>query len=143
MHKLQMYENLRDMLEREVTEIEKKGDLDAQSLEHLYKLMATLKNTDKCIDREEGGASYGRSYDRSYDDMRMMPDMSYDRDRYGRFSRDNFRDSSYRGRSYDGRSYEYSRDNARQKMMDKLNMLMDEATNENERQAIMDCMNKI
>lgn len=144
MHKLQMYENLRDMLEREVTEIEKKNELDAQSLDHLYKLMATLKNTDKCIDREEGGSSYGRNYDirGSYgnygnDSYGMMPDMSYDR--YGRESRDNFRNSSYRMRSYDGHSY----GDSRQKMMDKLNMLMNEATNENERQAIMDCMNKI
>ena len=127
MHKTQMYENLRDMLEQEVTEIEKKGNLDAQSLDHLYKLMATLKNTDKCIDREEG-ASYGRNG--SYGDMSMMP--SYER--YGRYSRDNFRDSSYRMRSYD---------DSRQKMMDKLNMLMNEATNENERQAIMDCMNRM
>lgn len=129
MHKIQMYENLRDMLEQEVTEIERKGNLDAQSLDHLYKLMATLKNTDKCIEREEGGSSYGRSYN-----MRgsYMPDM---------MSRDNFRDSSYRGRSYDGRSYD--RENARQKMINRLNMLMDEATNDNERQAIMDCMNKI
>ena len=129
MHRLQMYENLRDMLEQEVTEIERKGSLDAQSLDHLYKLMATLKNTDKCLEREEGGSSYGRSYN-----MRgsYMPDM---------MSRDNFRDSSYRGGSYDGRSYD--RENARQKMIDRLNMLMDEATNENERQAIMDCMNKI
>ena len=133
MHKTQMYENLRDMLEREVTEIEKKGNLDAQSLDHLYKLMATLKNTDKCIDREEG-SSYGRNYDirGSYGNMDMMP--SYERDRYGRYSRDNFRDSSYRMRSYD---------DSRQKMMDKLNMLMNEATNENERQAIMDCMNRM
>ena len=132
MHNLQMYESLRDMLEREVTEIEKKGTLDAQSLDHLYKLMATLKNTDKCIDREEGAS---RNYDirGSYGNMAMMP--SYER--YGRYSRDNFRDSSYRG--YEGRSYEDSR----HKMMDKLNMLMDEATNENERQAIMDCMNKM
>lgn len=131
MHKTQMYENLRDMLEQEVTEIERKGNLDAQSLDHLYKLMATLKNTDKCIEREEG-ASYGRNYDirGSYGDMSMMP--SYERS--GRYSRDNFRDSSYRMRSYD---------DSRQKMMDKLNMLMNEATNENERQAIMDCMNRM
>lgn len=125
MHMMKTYENLRDMLEREVTEIEQKGQLDAQSLEHLYKLMATLKNTDKCMGYEEGN-SYGR----------MMPEMSYARDRYGRYSGDNFRDSSYRGRSYDAGQ-------SRQKMMDSLQMLMNEATNENERQAIMDCMNKM
>ena len=54
MHKLQMYESLRDMLEREVKDIEKKGDLTEQSLDHLYKLMTALKVTDRCIDREKG-----------------------------------------------------------------------------------------
>lgn len=146
MHKLQMYENLRDMLEREVTEIEKKNDLDEQSLDHLYKLMATLKNTDKCIEREKGGDSYGRSYNMRGMSRGYMPyyDMR-DRDNDGRYneSRDNFRGDSYRGRSNEsGRSYDYSRD-SRPKMMDRLQMLMDEATNENERQAIMDAMNRM
>ena len=121
MHMMKTYENLRDMLEREVTEIEQKGQLDGQSLEHLFKLMGTIKNVDKCMGYEEGN-SYGR----------MMPEMSYARDRYGRYSGDNFRDSSYRG--YD-RSYG--------KMKERLETLMNEATNENERQAIMDCMNRI
>lgn len=145
MHKQQMYESLRDMLEQEVAEIEKKGSLDAQSLDHLYKLMVTLTKTDKCIEREEGGASFG--YSRGYSQ--------------GMMSRDNFRGNSYRGGSYDGRSYNersydgrsynersydgrsYDKENSRQKIMSRLNMLMDEATNENERQAIMECMNNI
>lgn len=119
-------------------------------MDNLYKLMVTLTKTDKCIDREEGGTSFG--YSRGYSQDMM--------------SRDNFRNNSYRGGSYDGRSYNersydgrsndgrsynersydgrsYDRENARQKIMGRLNMLMNEATNENERQAIMDCMNKI
>lgn len=123
MHMMKTYENLRDMLEREVTEIEQKGQLDGQSLEHLFKLMGTIKNVDKCMGYEEGN-SYGR----------MMPEMSYARDRYGRYSGDNFRDSSYRG---------YDRSYGNQKMRERLEMLMSEATNESERQAIMDAMNKI
>lgn len=58
-HKLQMYENLRDMLEREVKDIEKTGDLTEKSLDNLYKLTTALKVVDKCIEREEGGDSYG------------------------------------------------------------------------------------
>lgn len=168
-HKLQMYEGLRDMLEREITEIEKKGDLTEPSLDNLYKLMTALKYTDKCIDREEGedGMSYGRSYanrrsygrsyaGRSYDEMsnRGMSngayDSSYDRrggrdnDNDGRYSEDNFRGYSYRGRSNEsGRSYEYSRDDSRKKMVRKLETLMDDTMSEYERQAIMDCINKI
>ena len=166
MHKLQMYENLRDMLEREVTEIEKKNDLDEVSLDHLYKLMTALKVTDRCIERE-GGESYDGSYNRgrsnrsnrsyeSYESMRMMPwayedGMSNarrgrDGDGDGRYneSRDNFRGYTNRGRSNESRgSYEYSRDNSRKKMIQKLETLMDDTLSEYERQAIMDCIEKI
>lgn len=51
-HKLQMYENLRDMLEREVSAIEHKQELDEGSLDNLYKLTTSIKVVDKCIDRE-------------------------------------------------------------------------------------------
>ena len=142
MHKLQMYENLHDMIEREVMEIEKKNDLDEMGLDHLYKLMTALKYTDKCIDREESemssknGTSYGRRYSN-----RMMPNWSYNDDRY---SEDNFRDYTNRGRSYEsGGPYEYSRDTSRKKMIQKLETLMDDTMSEHERQAIMDCIHKI
>ena len=176
MHKLTMYEDLRDMLVKEVTEIEKKGTLDAQTLDNLYKLMSTIKYTDKCIDREKGGEmsmamSYeNRSYGGSYDGMsnrngggnsRMMPwgnrsyDDSYDMgmsnarrgrdgDSDGRYSEDNFRDRSYRGReSYENSYGRYSRDTAKKKMVEKLTTLMDDTMSENERNAIMDCIDKI
>lgn len=166
MHKLQMYEGLRDMLEKEVTEIEKKGNLDPQGLDNLYKLMTALKVTDKCIEREGGesygnrrsyGRSYGGNYDGSYDEsMRMMP-WAYDdgmsnarrgrgnsRDESYEESRDNFRDRSNRGRSNESRrSYEYSRDDSRKKMVRKLETLMDDTMSDYDRQAIMDCINKI
>lgn len=140
MHRLQMYENLHDMLEQEISKIQSKGELDPQSLDNLDKLMRTVKNTDKCIDRESGGQSYG-SYNnmRSYDNMgrsMMMPMESYD---YGR-SRDNFRDPSFRGGSY-GQSYEYSRDNA--PLMQRLETMMNEARNDSERQAIKDFVNRM
>ena len=160
-HKLQMYENLRDMLEKEVTGIEKKGELDPQGLDNLYKLMTALKVTDKCIDREseEGGASrdnrMGMSYGRSYNmSNRMMPHYAYDDgmsmarrgrdgDGDGRYSEDNFRDSSYRrGNSYEN-SYGYSRDNSRKKMVEKLTTLMDDTMSEHDRNAIMDCIDRI
>ena len=172
MHKLTMYENLRDMLDKEVTEIEKKGTLDTPTLDNLYKLMSTIKYTDKCIDREKGGEmsfdnrSYGYGYGRSYDGMsnrnsnRMMPwgyrsyDDSYDMgmsnarrgrdgDGDGRYSEDNFRDRSYRGRESYENSYGYSRDTAKKKMVEKLTTLMDDTMSENERNAIMDCIDKI
>lgn len=225
MHKLQMYEDLRDMLEREVKDIQKKGEMDVQSLDNLYKLMTAIKVTDKCIEREKGEQSGGSSNNSAYgyagasnvsndysmnrggysreggsnDYSRMMPYYAMDgnsmanaanamanaanamanasnanaqgrsnerggsndgmsnarrgRDgdgdgRYNesRESRDNFRDSSNRRgsyESYDGRSYEYSRDNSRKKMIQKLETLMDDTMSESERRAIMECIEKI
>ena len=162
MHMMKTYENLHDMLEKEVMEIEKKKDLDPQSLDNLFKLMTTLKNTEKCMNYEEGGesygnrSSYGRNYNRSYDGMsnRMMPHYSYDDgmsmarrgrdgDGDGRYSEDNFRDSSYRGRGPYENSYGYSRDNSRKKMVEKLTTLMDDTMSEHDRNAIMDCIDRI
>lgn len=165
MHMMKTYENLQGMLEREIAEIEKKKDLDPQSLDNLNKLMAALKNTEKCMDYEEGGESYanrrsyGRSYDRSYrsyDGMsnRMMPEYAYDDsmsmarrgrdgDSDGRYSEDNFRNRSYRGRGSYESSYGYSRDNSRKRMVEKLTTLMDDTMSEHDRNAIMDCIEKI
>lgn len=148
MHNTVMYENLRDMLEKEVTDIQKGGALDAQKLDHLYKLMETIKNVDKHLAKEEMGASYDSRYmdgmSNNYSNaMPYMNDMSYARrDSMGRYSRDNFRDSSNRGQSYEN-SYGYSRDNARQKLTQKLSTLMDDTMSEHERNAIMDCIEKI
>lgn len=145
MHNTVMYENLRDMLEREVTDIQKGGALDAQKLDHLYKLMETIKNVNKCLDKDEMGSSYGRMDGMSNGYSRMMPymdDMSYARrDSMGRYSRDNFRDSSYRGQSYE--NYGYSRDNARQKLINKMTTLMDDTMSEAERQTIADCIDRL
>lgn len=196
-HKLQMYENLRDMLEREVKEIEKKGEFTEQSLDHLYKLMTAMKVADRCIEREQGesngmdsnrgnsNAGYSRNRGNSYDGMSQMWPTPYmmdqqsmamspndriregmreygvyadsmdmgmsnarrgrDGDSDGRYgeSRDNFRNSQDRGRESYENSYGYSRDTTKKKMIQKLETLMDDTMSEHERQAIMDCINKI
>lgn len=164
MHKTQMYENLMDMLEREVKEISNKSQLDAQTLDNLYKIMMSIKATDKHMEtlEEEGMSqergrsnarrsygsndgsygSYDGSYGESYGSYESYEGRSNARRGGGR-SRDNFRDSSYRGReSYEG-SYGYSRDNARSKMVNKLSTLLDDTMSESERNAIMDCIEKI
>ena len=108
MHKLQTYENLRDMLEREVSGIEKKGVLDIQSLDNLHKLMASIDSIDECIEREKGGEMSYNSYGRrsygggSYDGMsgRMAP-WAYDGS-YGRGSYEDGMSNARRGRDGDG-----------------------------------------
>ena len=148
MHNAQLYEEIGSMVDRGLTEVKNKGELDAQNLDYLFKLMTSKHYLDKCMDKEMGGQSYGqsyanrRSYGQSYDMMMPMESygMSMGRDSDGRFSRDNFRDPSFRRGSY-GQSYEYSRDNA--PLMQRLETMMNEARNDSERQAIKDFVNRM
>ena len=132
MHNAQLYEEIGSMVDRGLTEVKNKGELDSQNLDYLFKLMTSKHYLDKCMDKEMGGQSYGRSYGMSYD---MMPMESYGM--RGGISRDNFRDSSFRG----GSSYEYSRDN--KPLMQRLESMMNEARNDSERQAIKDFVNRM
>ena len=52
-HKLQMYENLLDMLDQEIGQIERKHNLDEKSLDNLYKLCVSSKAVMKRIGYEE------------------------------------------------------------------------------------------
>lgn len=135
MHNAQLYEEIGSMVDRGLTEVKNKGELDSQNLDYLFKLMTSKHYLDKCMDKEMGGQSYGRSYGMNYD---MMPMESYGM--RGGMSRDNFRDSSFRGGSY-GQSYEYSRDN--KPLMQRLETMMNEARNDSERQAIKDFVNRM
>lgn len=130
MHKLRMYEGLRDMLEREVAEIEKAGKIDGQSLDHLYKIMTAIKVADKCIDRENGSSYANGSYG-SYG--------SYESS-YARRGRDGDGDGRYNERGSNQSRGSYG--NQREMMVQKLESLMDEARNEHERKAIEECLDK-
>ena len=148
MHKIQMYENLMDMLEREVKEIANKGNLDPQSLDILYKIMMSIKAANKHMETLEGQGMSQDSY-RSYDgnSRRGSYEGAYarrgrDGDGDGRYSEDSFRYSQDRGRSSYG-SYGYSRDAATDAMKQKLRTMMEEPISEDARLALMDCLNKI
>ena len=136
MHKIQMYENLRDMLEREVKEVEKKNDLDPQSLENIYKLTCAIKNVDKIMMKEEGEMSKN-----SYGSYRSSYGMHYGDN--GRYSEDNFRYSPNRGRNSYENHYGYSRDSAKDSMVNRLMKMADDSMNEHDRMAIMDCVDRI
>lgn len=122
-----MYEELKEMLEKELKAIIKKGELSTGSLDVIDKLTHSLKS----ITALEGGHS-GRSYrDGSYGD-RSYARRGRDGDGDGRYSEDSFR--SYTDRSYDNYSGSMKR---------RLEEMMNEATNEKTRMAIMECLNRI
>lgn len=133
-------EELKELLEKEVEKITRKGEISIAEVEAMYKVVDIIKDIGE-IEEMEGGedeeysnrsyARRGNSGRRSYGggSYRRSRDMS------GRYvSRD---DGSYR--SYRG----YSMEGARDEMMSRLEEAMNSATNERERQAIMQCMDKL
>ena len=129
-----MYEELKEMLHKELKEVTRKGELTAGSLDVIDKLTHSLKS----LSAIENGASHRGSYG-SYNSYGRY---GRDGDGDGRYSEDNFRHSEDRGRQSYG-SYEYSRDAATDAMKHRLESMMSETMSENNRLAIMDCLNKI
>lgn len=132
---MQKYEELKELLCRELDEITEKGELSAGSLETVHKLTDSIKNIDKIMMLEEDGYSQGGDWEA----RGMYGHHSYDeggnsyrgrkRDSMGRYSRD------------DGRMY--SRDGGeKENMIRKLREMMDGASGQ-EREIIRKCINKI
>ena len=122
------YQNLWNMLEKEVNNIEQAKSLDKNSFELLYYVtgaMDHLCNVMNKDDMDEGMSGYMPRY-------YMDNGMSGAR-RMGRYM-DN-------APHYD--NYGYSRDNSRKRMVQKLETLMDDTMSDNERQAIQECMDRI
>ena len=132
-----IFEDLREMVMRELEEIVKRGEMDETSLTCAYKLVDIVKDIDK-IEMGEGGYSQvgrmyypyaydgGNSYENSYRGYSRQR-----RDSMGRYSRDDY---SNRG---------YSRESEREEIMAKMGRMMDNAPSETERQAIQRIMNQL
>ena len=150
---MEYIEKIKKMLCKELDEYAMKGKISGSDLDMIWKLTDTVKNLDKIEMLEEDGGysetrgSRGRSYmgGSSYDD-----DMMYS-ERRGR-GRNARRDSMGRYSSEDGSSYDdysetrmdrrYSRGDAKDHMINKLGMMMEDA-DPNEREILKDCMRKI
>ena len=132
-----MYE-LKDKLCKELDEIARKPEMGAGDLEIIHKLTDTIKNLDKIEMLEDGGYSQagyrdgGSSYNRgsSYANRGKH----YVR---GHYSRDGY---SNEGRGSRGG---YSRHDAKEAMMEQMEMLMEQAGSEREREAIRRCISQL
>ena len=156
---MEYIEKIKKMLCKELDEYAMKGKLTMADLEAVHKLTDTVKNLDKIAMFEESEDGYsearggmrGRSYmhGSSYDDMmyseRRGRGRYAKRDSMGRYSSEG---GSYEsGSSYDDYSEErmgrrYSRDDAKDHMMNKLGEMMSSA-DEEQRHILKDAMRKL
>lgn len=149
---------IKEMLMKELYEYEEKakkingGKLSAGDLETIHKLTDTVKNIDKIemLEEDDGysedgqymgeGRIYGTSYARGRG-------RNAKRDSMGRYSREGgmYHDggSAYaRGGMRDGRMG-YSRDSAKEHMIEKMEDMMEDAESPKEREAIRQCIMKL
>lgn len=132
---MEYMDKLRDKLCDELDEIARKPEMSAGDLETAHKLTDTIKNIDKIAMLEEDGG-YSQA-----GDWEMEGRGSYNRG------------SSYRGRKRDstgrysregrGGRGGYSRHDAKEAMMEQMEILMDQAGSEREREAIRRCMGQL
>lgn len=135
---MEYMDKLKDKLCEELEEIARKSELSAGDLEMVHKLTDTIKNIDKIDMLEDDGYSQAGDWEAR-----------------GNYSRNSYnRGSSYanRGKHYvrghysrDGRNYSdgYSRHDAKERMLDHLDDMMQEASSEKEREAIRRCMTQL
>ena len=150
---MEYIEKINKMLCKELDEYAMKSKLSMADIDVIHKLTDTVKNLDKIeMLEDEGGYSEarggrGRSYmgGSSYDDDMMYSERrgrgrNAKRDRMGRYSSED-------GMSYDDYSEarmdrRYSRDDAKDHMMNKLGEMMTSA-DEEQREILKDCMRKL
>ena len=141
---MEYIEKIKKMLCKELDEYAMKGKISGSDLDMIWKLTDTVKNLDK-IEMLEDGESYD-----GYSEMREYPYMgasSYargrgryaKRDSMGRYSSDDRITDDYSEARMDRR---YSRDDAKDHMMNKLGSMMEDA-DPNEREILKDAMRKI
>ena len=165
-------EELKEMLEDEMKKIVKKGDISTTELDNAYKAIDVIKDietikamqeadwggTDEEYSRKRGMYSrdpyqrvnsydveHGQSNDASYEQSHARRGRDGDGD--GRYSEDGSyargRDARGRYTSRDGGSYEYSRHTEKERMIEKLEQMATTVSSEKERQAIMQCIEKL
>lgn len=134
---MEYMEKIKRMLCKELEEYGEQKSISASDVEMIHKLTDTIKNLDKIEMLEDDG--YSGHYP-MYDDG-----VSYARGR-GRYAKRDSRgryssemDSGYSDRKYEKR---YSRDDAKDHMMNKLGEMMEDA-DPNEREALKEAMRKI
>ena len=132
------YDTLRNTLCNELEEFASKGELNTGDLDVIHKLTDTIKNTYKIEMYEDGGYSRGGEWEA---DMRG----AYGRgnsyaNRGQHYVRGHYsRDGEGGGHSHTG----YSREESREQMIDKLQMMYENARNEKEREALRRCIEQM
>lgn len=134
---MEALQQLRELLEKEVEKVVKKGDMTPVELDNMKKVVEVLCKMNELDSSMNGySGSYGRMYPRYSMDGGRSGDRSY-----GDPFRPSWPDYSYDGR---GRSSEgYSGHGSNEAMVQNLRQMMTNAQSDRERGAIADCIDRL
>lgn len=129
------YQELLEMIYKELRKITKAGELTEASLKNMEMLTHSLKSI-KCAMKEEEGNGYSMNYP-----MRGWPmyPQNYSEDDYMEARRRDSR-GRYMGNDYRYGDDRYSRHGERDAMMSKLGRMVDDAQDEQTRRVLRDTM---
>lgn len=117
-----MYEDLKEILCHELNEITRRGDIDREGLDDVYKLSSAITMVESLMKKQQGQGQQEGEYSQGYSQEGMSNRMNMRRSYEGGMSNDGSYDSmSYergttdgrdmgRSRAYDGNSRDYSRE---------------------------------
>ena len=146
---------LHDILESEIKKVTRKGDITPAELEAMYKAVDIIKDITtieamKKAEEDEDGV-WRSWHGNSYDEMPMHKDgahsnryyppymHTYDATADGMHEASNARGRDAKGR-YTSRDMRYSRAEAKDKMIEKLERMMDSTTSAKDREVIRSCI---
>lgn len=147
-------EKLKKMIEKELDALSLEDKLSLSTLEKMHKLTDTLKNIDKIEMLEEGGGYSEAMYSREYYDRSGRGNYSRDGEWIAKGTYDGGSSYANRGEHYVRGHYSrddysnaygdmrgrYSRDESKETMMRKFDIMLGEAKTASEREAIKKCM---
>lgn len=135
---MEYYYKLMDMLEEEIEEITRKGQLSAGDIDIADKVTHTIKSVECILEKRMRSNSYD---DGGYSNARRRDSMGRYADG-GSYAEGN---NGYSGRrsmeGYSGRRY--SRDEGKSQLMHKFESLMDEASSQEERNVIQSALSQL
>lgn len=135
---MDVLKDLKDMLKDDLRELKSKGNLNIAELEIVHKIIETIKYIEDICEKEGYNNDYsGRYMRRSYDDHGGYSGCSYGSSRM--MDDDRYNQSFGRYSSYN----RYSREGATSNMIERLREMMNQTTDEHEREAIRGCIDKL
>lgn len=126
---MDVYYNIKKMLCKELEEVAKRGELSTGDLEVVDKLTHSIKSIVTIMAMEDSGYSYNDGYSGARR-----------RDGMGRYMNSGSYDSYYDG-GYSGRRY--SRDEGKSHMIHQFEMLMNDASTQEERDVIQSALSRL